>query len=396
MSKRISLPETFFFLLLAALITGGAAVAEPDTADLTELWRAGGEDDEVFFGSVAAIRTDSEDNILLLDGQLSEVHVFSPDGEHLRTVFREGDGPGEIRQPNDMFVTADGTVCALSGFPGKIVKVSADGTPAGQASFSLGEGAQVPMGVLNRGFDMPEGILLVGIRMVFSGTVTTQTYFLSLCTDEGVQKTALVEKNNDIDYSDFVMTETGLDFVWNRVAVDPQGTIYVAPERNQYEIKVFDRSGAAVRTISRAYTQENRDKEEKKAARQILEAIAAYYPRPPHSYTTEETQAAIAGMWATDDGRLWVQTGDAHKATPEGSWIVLDVFAPDGKFEKQVALPGSYQARQDALFVQPDGRIIVVVGALDAFLNQQAVSSDEGGGESTAQPLEVICYRMGP
>ncbi len=394
MFKRNRMPGLIVFIFLAIQLACGAALAEPEIAELTELWRAGGEDDEIFFGSVAAIRSDPDGNILILDGQLSEVHVYTPDGEYLRTVFHEGDGPGEIRQPNDMFVTADGTICALAGFPGKIIKVSADGTPAGQTAFSRGEANQPPMGILNRGFAMPEGILLVGIRMVF-GPVTQQTYFLSLCTDEGVEKTALIEKKNDIDYADFVMTEMGLDFVWSRVAVGPGGTVYVAPERNKYEIQVFDGTGAIVRTIARDYTQGPRDKEDKKAAKQILEAIATYYPRPPNSYVTEETQAAIAGLWVTDDGRLWVQTGDADKDTPEGSWVVLDIFTPEGEFERQVALPGSYVARQDGLFVQPDGLIIVVVGALDAFLNQQAVSSDEDGGESTAQPLEVICYRMG-
>ncbi len=389
-------PGHLVLTILTAALLCGSALAGPETAQLTELWRAGGEDDEVFFGSVASIRTDADGNILLLDQQLSEVHIFSPSGEHLRTVFREGDGPGEIRAPNDMFVTADGTICALTGFPGKIVKVSADGLPAGQTAFSRGEDSQVPMGVLNRGFDMPEGILLMGIRMVFSGSVTTQTYFLSLCSDDGAEKLALVEKTNAIDYSDFVMTEAGLDFVWSRVAVGPQGTVFVAPERNTYEIQVFDQTGEAIRTISRDYTQGARDKEEKKAQKKILEGIAAYYPRPPHSYVTEDTSPAIAGLWATADGRLWVQTGDSHKSVPEGSWVNLDVFSPEGEFEKQVALPGAYDAQQDGLYVQPDGLVIVVVGALDAFLNQQAVTSDEGGGESTAQPLEVICYRMEP
>jgi hypothetical protein len=396
MPARSSWPSFFLLILTSTLLTGGLALAEPETLPLTEIWRAGGEDDEIFFGSVATVRTDAEGNILLLDGQLSEVQVYSPEGEHLRTLFREGDGPGEVRQPNDMYIAADGTVCVLTGFPGKIVKVTADGIPAGQFSFARGEKTQVPMGVLNRGFDMPDGILLVGIRMLFSGAITNQTYFVSLCSDDGLEKTALVEKNSDIDYSEFIMTEQGLDFVWNRIAVGSDGLVYVAPERNIYEIKVFDQTGAPVRKISRDYSQSPRIKEEKKAALQILEAIAAYYPRPPIRYETEDTDAAIAGIWVTDDGRLWVQTGDAEHTAPDGTWVVLDIFTPDGEFEKQVALPGSYQARQDALFVQPDGLVIVVVGALDAFLNQQAVSSDEGGGESTAQPLEVICYRMDP
>lgn len=395
MSIRFPHPGLIVFVLLTAVLFGGNTMAEPDTAELTEIWRVGGEDDEIFFGSVAAIRTDADGNVLVLDGQLSEVQVYSPDGEHLRTVFREGDGPGEMRQPNDMFIAKDGTICVLAGFPGKIVKVDAEGTPAGQASFSQGPDSQVPMGILNRGFDMPDGILLCGIRMTFSGAVTDQTYFLTLCSDEGAEKVPLVEKKNPIDYSNFVMSEAGLDFVWSRVAVRPDGTVYVAPERNAYEIKVFDKTGSQTGTISRDYTQGPRDKEEKKASRQVLEAIAAYYPRPPVSYEVEDTAPAVAGIWATNDGRLWVQTGDAGKKTPDGTWVVLDVFGPDGEFEKQVALPGDYQARQDGLYVQPNGLVIVVVGALDAFLNQQAVSSDEGGGESTSQPLEVICYKMG-
>ena len=64
---------------------------------LTELWRAGGEDDEYFSAPSAPSEPTSEGQIYLLDSQLSEVHVYTPDGEHLRTVGREGDGPGEMR-----------------------------------------------------------------------------------------------------------------------------------------------------------------------------------------------------------------------------------------------------------------------------------------------------------
>jgi len=394
MSTRIPVTGFLVLLLLFSLIAPVAG-AEPEIAALTEQWRAGGEDDEIFFGSVAAVRSDAGGNILILDGQLSEVHIYTPSGEYLRTVLREGDGPGEARRPADMFVTEDGTVCVLTGFPGKIVRVTADGQPAGQTNFSRGGDGQAPMGVLNQGYDLPEGMLLSGIRMVFMGSTTNQTYFLSMCTDEGVETMALVEKENPVDYSNFIMTEDGLDFVWNRVAVGEDGSVYVAPQRNDYEIQVFDPEGTLTGVITRKYTPGPRTKDEKQTAKQVLEAIAAYYPRPPVSYVVEDTAPAIVGMWMTADGRLWVQTGDAHKSAPAGCWVVLDVFSPDGEFEKQVALPGDYQARQDALYLQPDGLVVVVVGALDAFLNQQAVSSDEGGGTSTAQPLEVICYRMG-
>lgn len=413
MTTRNTIPGPFAALLLTALLAGGtvcgASGAEPatvangadpqhgtETAQLTELWRAGGDDDEIFFGSVASIHTDGQGNLLLLDSQLSEVQVFSPEGEFLRTVCGEGDGPGEVRRPNDMFIMADGTICVLQGFPGRIVKLNPDGTPAGETSYSQGEAGSGQFAVLNRGFDLPEGILLVGIRMSFSGTgASSQTYFLSRCSDEGNEETALVEKENSIDYNDFELTEEGLDFIWSRVAVGPEGNIYVAPGRDSYEIQVMTPAGELIRTITRQYEQAPRNSQEKKTAYKIIEAVGAYYPTPPKRIGTEDTAPAIAGLWVTADGRLWVQPGDADKSVPEGTWLVLDVFTPDGKFEKQVALPGNYNAQQDALFLQPDGVMLVVVGSLEAFLNQQAVSSEEDGGESEAQPLEVICYRQG-
>jgi len=409
MNARISLPGPFAVFLLVGGIVCGTSGAEPatvangadpqqgrETAQLTELWRAGGDDDEIFFGSVASIHTDDQGNLLLLDSQLSEVQVFSPEGEFLRTVCGEGDGPGEVRRPNDMFIMADGTICVLQGFPGRIVKLNADGTPAGEANYSQGETGSGQFAVLNRGFDLPGGMLLVGIRMSFSGTgASNQTYFLSRCSNEGNEETALVEKENAINYNDFELTEEGLDFVWSRVAVGPEGNIYVAPGRDTYEIQVMTSDGDMIRTITRQYKQAPRNSQEKKTAYKIIEAVGAYYPTPPRRIATEETAPAIAALWVTSDGRLWVQPGDADKSVPEGSWLVLDVFTPNGQFEKQVALPGSYNAQQDALFLQPDGTILVVVGALEAFLNQQAVSSEEDGGESEAQPLEVICYRQG-
>jgi hypothetical protein len=410
LKTRIPLHGSFFVFLMAALLVIGTAAAEPatvangadpqqgrKTAELTELWRIGGEDDEIFFGSVASIQTDAQGNILLLDSQLSEVQVFSPEGEYLRTVSGEGDGPGEVRQPGDMFIMADGTICLLQGFPGRIVKLNPDGTPAGKANYSQSDGSGGQFAVLNRGFGLPDGILLVGIRMSFSGTGTTdQTYFLSRCSKEGVEEAALVERENIVNYADFELTEKSIDFVWSRVAVGPKGNIHVAPDRNAYEIEVFSPAGQKIRTITRQYKQAPRNSQEKKAAYKIVEAVGAYYPTPPKRIGTEETAAAIAGIWVTSDGRIWVQPGDADKSLPEGSWLVLDVFTPEGEFEKQVALPGKFNAQQDGLFVQPDGVIFVVVGALEAFLNQQAVSSEGDGDETEAQPLEVICFRLEP
>ena len=50
-----------------------------------------------YFGIVGALTTDSRDNIFVLDGMAQQIHVFAPEGTHVRTVGGKGEGPGEFR-----------------------------------------------------------------------------------------------------------------------------------------------------------------------------------------------------------------------------------------------------------------------------------------------------------
>ncbi len=52
-----------------------------------------------------------------------------------------------------------------------------------------------------------------------------------------------------------------------------------------------------------------------------------------------------------------------------------------------MALPGDHDADQDAVHILPDGRLVVVTGALDAWLNQQAVGGGAGEGSASGGHL---------
>ena len=56
-----------------------------------ELWRIGGDtdDEDEFFGVISQILSDDAGNVYLLDSQLNEIKVFSPDGEYLRSLGRD-------------------------------------------------------------------------------------------------------------------------------------------------------------------------------------------------------------------------------------------------------------------------------------------------------------------
>jgi hypothetical protein len=378
-------------LVLGAVLAATPAFAQPQAAVLNEAWRAGGEDDEIFFGSIAAVAVDPQGRVLLLDSQLSEVHAYSAAGDHLAVLGREGDGPGEARRPSDMFVRPDGTVAMIQGFPGRIVLLNADGTPAGEAGYAPAGAGGGQFAVIVRGFAHTDGMALAGIRMSFGGgSQSTQSFFLSRCDARGAEQQVLLSKEHVVDYADLQMDELGMDFVWQRVAVGSDGRIYAAPERNAYAIRVFGPDGTLEATLERPYTAPARTDDQRETARRILEGVAANYPAPLRGVNIEDTEPAVGGLFPTSDGRLWVVTGRSQVDLPGGAWIVLDVFGPDGAFEKQVALPGGHDAGRDMLVILPDTRVVVVSGALDAWLNQQAVAA----GAAEATPLEVICYTM--
>lgn len=374
-----------------AVVSGAQPAQGLVTVGLTEVWRAGGENDEVFFGSVGAVRNDAQGRVYVLDSQLSQVHIYSPEGEHLATVGREGDGPGESRRPGDMFITDDGVIHLLQGFPGRIVKLTSDGQPAGETKYSTGPGAAGQFAVLIVGRADGNGMVLGGTRMTMGGAISKQTYFLARCDGQGLQQQSLLEKNHEINYAAFKLDEEAMDFIWNRMAVGPDGRVYAGPERDAYKINVYGPDGTLEKVLSRPYTAPARNERQRQVAYQIIEAVGAYYPRPPQEITIADTEPVLTNLTVTEDGRVWTQTPTGNQTAPAGAWVVWDVFDPAGKFEKQVALLGDHDPSRDAIYLLPGGRVVVVVGALDAWLNQQGAGAQE---TEEGEPLEVICYEM--
>lgn len=360
---------------------------------IEEIWRAGGEDDEIFFGSIGSVQLGGDGRFYILDTQQSCVQVYSPDGEHLATLGREGDGPGEVRRPGGMFLLEDGRIALLQTFPGRVVLLDAEGNPAGEASYQGPGQSQGAFCVLNAGQGLPGGeLLLLGIRMSISGSFNDQTFFLSCCDATGKEQVPLLSKSYQINYADFRLDEGKLDFVWSRFAVGPQGRIYSAPERNQYLLRVQAPDGKVEREFTRAYTPPARGAEAKQTATKILEAVGGYYQVPLQGTTVEATEPVVAALFVDPRGNVLVQPGEPGPRDP-GVFSVLDQFDAQGRFVRQLALHCPGDPTKDGLAVLGGNRVVVLRGALDAWLTQQAVTT-EGEGAAEAPALEVICYAM--
>lgn len=83
---------------------------------------------ELLFGDVRGIRTDGEGRIYVADVIAMKVRVFSPAGEHLRTLGDRGRRPGEFRDITCFDVGHDGSMLVLDGLNGRITRFSPTGT----------------------------------------------------------------------------------------------------------------------------------------------------------------------------------------------------------------------------------------------------------------------------
>lgn len=376
-------------------IAAGAVVENPTdppdgvrTITLKETWRAGGEDDEVIFGSVMRVLSGSGGEVLVLDSQLSQVQVYDVRGQWLRSLSRAGEGPGEVRNPVDCFFLPDDRLCLAQGFPGRLVFVQPDGTPAGQAEYQP-LGAPSTFSVMVGGRTAPDGMLLAGIRMnQGGGPQMQQTFFLSLCDIEGQERQVYLEKPYAIDFADFRMDEASMDFIWmGRMDIDEAGNVATAPERNRYYVQVQAPDGAVLREFTRKVTLPRRTAAERDVATQVHRAIAANYGGVPlQGVTIEDTEPAINGLWMRPDGAIWVRS-PYNKPEP-GVFAVIDVFDRDGRFTHQLALKAEGDPTRDDLFILADGRVVILRGGLDAWLGQQGVASDD----ADAALLEIVCH----
>ena len=99
-------------LLAASTAASPPAIAQdrPLSPEFAEVYRAGGTTapDWAQFGNPTGLAFDGSGNLYVLDPQLFQVAVIDRNGELVRTVGRQGGGPGEFNTPITQVVWRDG------------------------------------------------------------------------------------------------------------------------------------------------------------------------------------------------------------------------------------------------------------------------------------------------
>ncbi|MFC1733183.1 6-bladed beta-propeller, partial [candidate division KSB1 bacterium] len=85
-----------------------------------------GEDENYQFYRPAWIAKDSAGNIYVLDTGNCRIQVFNENGGYLRTIGRQGQGPGEFENPDYVYFDSEGNLYVAEPMNAKVVVLSPD------------------------------------------------------------------------------------------------------------------------------------------------------------------------------------------------------------------------------------------------------------------------------
>ncbi len=275
-------------------------------------------DSNFVFGAIHAAGFAPNGDVAIMDVQKASVSLFSADGEFIRSIGREGSGPGEFRMPVTFAFRPEGGLIVADGMGSKLtyfdenyeyLSETTGFIPSPPAQIVAIEGMEI-IG-MKPDFEQSEDGMFMGFtvgRWTMESSIPEQVYYSQL------------SPFNPADLSS--MTD---DIVLFTATTD--GRVFTAPmSSEEYSFTAWTADGEELYT----YVDEDFQRAEKTQSEIDLEAeivnarmIAQGMPPSMANWEPDPYRTSIAGLYIDGLNRLWVSKGTSSTNT-------FDVFDLEG------------------------------------------------------------------
>ncbi len=355
-----------------------------------EMWRIGTdeENEDYLFGVLNDLEVDEDGNVYLLDMQLAEITVFSPDGEYIRSFGGEGEGPGEFQEPRNLLFTPSGKLCVVQPVAHRCSLLTKEGEYLGEMPLPEPLGATSWMLVNPR--TAAGGIYWQSFETQFGKDEMLQTDRLIRTNEVGDEICEYSRVRRHIDFANLTVREWETNPIrWN---VDPNGRVHVNSGYG-YEIEVWSPEGELEQKLSRKFARKRRSAAERDVARARL-----LRGRGMDKMKIEVSDFDRDINWMDVQGWIGpvVHASDSSSVGESTGFGALDFFDAEGRYAHRVTLEDvDFEWKQDRATLIGD-RLFVLKNFADARRSIGAGYAGSSDRESLdarePEPMSVICY----
>ncbi|MBD3221393.1 hypothetical protein GF314_09130 [bacterium] len=356
------MPRLVILIAAVALATSSLATPPLERVVCETVWDVPGEGDAFFLGGLLVdAGWDHDGNLCVVDYRNRDLKVFAADGTYLRTLGREGEGPGEVTDARQLILHDDGRLGLLQKFPAKVVWLEPDGDPGGALTFANRLEGEAGRGYLSlpHAVQHPGGIMGYVAVMAMTAQGPSEHHWLAPIGPDGEVDDPLwhleVEPPGRKDGGK--LHEVDMYHVWAaRWAPDGHGGAWLAPERDAYRIVHLGADGRELRRLERPYEAPRRDD----LGRQQAELRLERKRNPRGSVVLAETDPVVHRLRLADDGRLWVDLSLGGRGPEPGTIAEIDEWSTDGEHVARRRLIGDYDPATDQRLLLDDRHVLVL------------------------------------
>lgn len=284
-------------------------------------------DSNYVFGMPILAEFTPDGNIAVLDAQKMGILFYTPEGEYIRTVGREGSGPGEFLLPTSFSFIPDGGLVVADAMAGKVVFFDSTYEYSSDVSGFFPSPPVTVRGV--------EGGAFAGLQSVFEQNDDGMFLGFKLVRWEGEDFSETVEyfaTLNQFDPTDIASAIQDNMFFFTS---SPDGRVYRTPfSSKEFIIEGYMPDGTSFLYIcDEDYQKVPKSDEEIQIEIDLVNSRLASSGMPPGAFEWEPDpyRSATYGLFIDAEDRIWVRLGYYRE-------VVFRIYDQDGNLRLNAML----------------------------------------------------------